>query len=557
MNVLFKRGHQQALDALTTFAEGAFYLTDDTNRLYFAQTNNKLVDLNQYIHIVTELPTSASDPNLKRGDFYYIESHRDTNNNLVGNVLAVYDGTGWVQINPDTKLASTNSAVSISAETENGKNVAVVTTTITDRNAYSASYNTATGNFGIKEGSNVHVTVDQNNNIIISADNDTTNTTYTITTIAGANVGTIRLTGTDSSTQDISITGTGDVKVSSDANGAITISGAPKVTSVTNGFDANGAFTTDIGTTDAGNPINSNSITPTITYGNNNTSSATFNNGTAALSVYTKTEVEEKISQAKRDSALMAYKGSINSSNAATELGDSTRTVGDTYLASSVITSPVSAQPGDLIVAKSNAAGTGLEWEVIPAGNDQFVEIVGSSANKNISFTDGFHNHDLIGDITFEEDNDNTASKINIDVTTEQNDDSAVNVKITHGAAGTGVAVDIPTDANATVQNTNTDLYIPTITSLSKDKHGHITNITTGKFKLKDTHAELHLATQNVEKLNSSNTGKYTFGYYLDQSSGDALYVDLLLTSDNLNISVPQDSTDNNTLKINLEWGNF
>jgi len=35
-SVYFKRGHQAALKALTTFTEGAFYLTDDTNRLYFA-----------------------------------------------------------------------------------------------------------------------------------------------------------------------------------------------------------------------------------------------------------------------------------------------------------------------------------------------------------------------------------------------------------------------------------------------------------------------------------------------------------------------------------------
>jgi hypothetical protein len=35
-NVKFLRGTQAKLDSLTSFQEGAFYLTSDTDRLYFA-----------------------------------------------------------------------------------------------------------------------------------------------------------------------------------------------------------------------------------------------------------------------------------------------------------------------------------------------------------------------------------------------------------------------------------------------------------------------------------------------------------------------------------------
>ena len=50
-NILFKRGEQAALNTLKTNnqgIDGAFYLTEDTHRLY-AGIGNKIVDLNQYI----------------------------------------------------------------------------------------------------------------------------------------------------------------------------------------------------------------------------------------------------------------------------------------------------------------------------------------------------------------------------------------------------------------------------------------------------------------------------------------------------------------------------
>ena len=49
INVGFLRGSQANLKALNTYKEGSFYLTTDTDRLYFAQSSSELVDLNQYI----------------------------------------------------------------------------------------------------------------------------------------------------------------------------------------------------------------------------------------------------------------------------------------------------------------------------------------------------------------------------------------------------------------------------------------------------------------------------------------------------------------------------
>jgi len=92
VKVNFKRGSQSSINTLLNgtgnrFTEGTFYLTNDTNRLYFAQAADKLVDLNQYIRIkalasLSELPNSGTSgyENLQAGDMYYWENQ---------NVLAI------------------------------------------------------------------------------------------------------------------------------------------------------------------------------------------------------------------------------------------------------------------------------------------------------------------------------------------------------------------------------------------------------------------------------------------------------------------------------------
>lgn len=98
-NVMFKRGSQSALqkmiDDKSTFTEGTFYLTTDSDRLYFAQSASELVLLNhQVIHVanISSLPPIAE---ATVGDFYYAVSE---------NVLCTKSATepGWVQINKNT-----------------------------------------------------------------------------------------------------------------------------------------------------------------------------------------------------------------------------------------------------------------------------------------------------------------------------------------------------------------------------------------------------------------------------------------------------------------------
>lgn len=94
---MFKRGTQANLNALIKangpYEDGAFYLTSDTDRLYVAQSVNELVELNKSITIVkkqSELPAKAV---VEEGQFYYLSDD---------NILCIYSGGDWVQINPDT-----------------------------------------------------------------------------------------------------------------------------------------------------------------------------------------------------------------------------------------------------------------------------------------------------------------------------------------------------------------------------------------------------------------------------------------------------------------------
>lgn len=97
-NVMFKRGSQSALQTLIdgrSFTEGTFYLTTDSDRLYFAQSATELVLLNhQVIHVanISSLPPIAE---ATVGDFYYA---------VAENVLCTKSATGpsWIQINKNT-----------------------------------------------------------------------------------------------------------------------------------------------------------------------------------------------------------------------------------------------------------------------------------------------------------------------------------------------------------------------------------------------------------------------------------------------------------------------
>ena len=109
-NVLFKRGLQSNLDTLRankTASDGTFYLTSDSHRLYVGISSGDAVPVNEGITIVNnlgQLPEVSTYEQKRQhtGQFYYIDGiDKDKN------ILCVFNGQKWVQINPNTNTEIT------------------------------------------------------------------------------------------------------------------------------------------------------------------------------------------------------------------------------------------------------------------------------------------------------------------------------------------------------------------------------------------------------------------------------------------------------------------
>lgn len=576
MNVYFKRGTQSALDTLITsnassaqgvFKAGAFYLTEDTNRLYFAQANNKLVELNQFIHIVPTgetLPDSTTNPNLKAGDFYYW-----TDNNILAVYTGLGDTNGWIQINPDTRLKASANAVT-TADGSDAETYGVTVTTLVEEAGKNASRQ-ATGNFTLKGGANVHLALNAGNEIVISADNDHA-TVYVMSTTAtqnNQNAGYLHLGVQGSNvTDDVTFNGGGGTHITSDGVGNINITSHSDIQSLTNNFSDQGVFATKISFAGGESDIDSQGITPIITYGEGaNLETKKFigtvgGDPTAHLNVYSRDEIDDLFDAKEAEFDGMKFKGVLETLADATTALTGTNKPGYTYKAGCDInlTGVVSAKTGDLIIAEEDAVNDTIVWKVIPSGDDQFIKFAGNVANKALVFEDHYNSDATLSSISFTEDSNNNNAKINITATGTGTNNAEMNFQITHGTPGTGTArtYDAATSANGRVQSKKGSLTIPTISAISLDPQGHIASISTVEYTVQDTHPTL----QDLEYTSTveNNMGIYGANFALSEQEGNSVNLNLKLTSDNLKLYRVTPSTNadpDNTLKMNLEWESF
>ena len=527
-NIMFKRGLQANLPQ--TAVDGSFYLTEDTQRLYVGiGENNAPVELNRTIRSVESLTAlnalkgpvgSNANDGVAVGDFYYVAGGA---NSVSGNILAycsAVDATGkptWVQINPDTntKLATSTSAVTKTAVTGGVK----VATSVQDTEG-----RTASGDFQVVGSENITVAL-ENGQIKISTP-DGSDTTYEIKTEANSSKGTILLdsTGTDSR---INIGGkNSDVTVTSDDSGNITIGVADMRTELIavdakptsgNGFDLK-VDGRDVGDFD-----------PTIKLGDN--AAIHFVNGNATLPVYTKTEVDTKVSNSLKTFDAMAYKGTVTAADASTKLA-LTGNVGDTYKAAGDITTPVKAHTGDLIIATGTDGA--VSWDVIPSGDDQ--TITGAATASGISVSD---QSGTLAEISVVEGNKiKVGNKIEGKKTT---------LTVGHEA----ITQPTPVAGPAITQTAKTNAEFTAITDITEDGYGHVTGITTKKLTVVDTHNDVSgvsaVASGSNNKVETeisvsttdgtTKTGKFSIGAAAD--------------------SIIKVTGSGSATTLALEWGSF
>ena len=531
-NIMFRRGLQANLPQ--TAVDGSFYLTEDTQRLYVGiGENNAPVELNRTIRSVESLTAlnalrgpvgSNANDGVAVGDFYYVAAHA---NSVSGNILAycsAVDATGkptWVQINPDTntKLATSTSAVTKTAVGSGVTSGVKVATSVQDTEG-----RTASGDFQIIGSENITVALVDGKIKISTPDGH--DTLYTIKTQANSSKGTILLdsTGTDSS---INISGkNSDVTVTSTDDGNITIGVADMRTksiavdakpSSGNGFDlrVDGA---DVGDFD-----------PTIKLGDN--AAIHFVDGNATLPVYTKTEVDTKVSNSLKTFDAMAYKGTVTSENASTKLA-STGNVGDTYKAAGDITTPVKANTGDLIIATGTDGA--VTWDVIPSGDDQ--TITGAATTSGISVSD---QSGTLAEISVVEGN-----KIKVG-------NSIEGKKTTLTVGHEAITQPTPVAGTAVTQAAKTSAEFTAITDITEDGFGHVTGITTKKLTVVDTHNDV----SGVETLVSGSNNVVTTDISVSTTDGTT-------KTGKFSIGAAADSIikvtgSGSATTLALEWGSF
>lgn len=594
-NVLFKRGPEENLFKLSTYTEGCFYLTTDSNRLYTGvkKSDNTvaLEAVNEGVRTVDKLsdlpvldPAQPNAVNYKHynGRFYYISN---------SNILVVASGNKWVQINPDTTLDISNSSITISdAATSNQTKV---TTAIKDTSTINSG-KSAGGDFTIKADGDLTLSTDTANNTITISYNTPDETEITVDTdvIYNDNVEQKTVGMSITTKQDGTPVGDAKIKVGNNmtasydaANDTLTVNADNMyVTSVTSGT-GNGISSGD-GATAEGfyfevidrNSTSSNkrlfsAINPKIKTVTSTQSGkdggVAFENGTATIDAYSTSTVDSLIADAKRTINAMSYKGTLSSIDAVEKIlnGTTKVSVGDTFKIGETLTSTKEGatfnyNKGDIIICNvksgSNEGNDGyiasgnLVLEHIEAGNDY------SYQGEHSSTTDK-HTASLFGYLHGAKD-PQAALKLelnasdNISLVTDATDSSKVTIG--HKTPGTS---SLKNDTQKTQETLGT-LEYTAITGIETDTTGHVKGYKTGAIKVVDTHNVLNSMTNTVSdvvslsKTVSTSTAKVSTK--LDTVDKDVT-AELNFKSDTLSFSQATTDTDKKTVQVDLVWGEF
>lgn len=546
--VMFKRGHAADLKALDSslLRDGTFYITDDTDKLYigYQPSPTKEVELrllNQVVHNVANIAALPAIADAAVGEFYYCVGE-----NVLATKKAAAD-TSWTQINADTdtKVSDVTTATAVAS------GVATVTTTVKSTNKAGASAGEKAGSFKIKGAGDNTITRETDGTIVITGKND--NATYTLGTAEGGKIA-LKGAGTGATDTEITVKGAGDIAITSDAEGNLTVDGTTlknaiadatqnvTITSVKNEFTADGKFTTEVAT--AAGSKTAPAIAPIIKLGTN-AAEYKFESGTATLPVYTKTEVDNKFKTAD----AMVYMGTI--SKADDLLAEVTVKRGWTYkVATAGSYAGVACKVGDLIIAKVDGTPTNdsTTWDVVPSGDDQ--TIVGDVSNTGITISDSAADGGVLAGFTIVNGDCTTASGT-LAANGKTTEIKVNHAPVTEGTLATGSTADVTQTAKGTAE-------FSAITGITRDAYGHITGTTVKKLTVVDTDTHHHVTAVATTATHTSSGAVVTTMLTQDGVTPN-IQTTLNVVSDNLTVTNggTDGTTAKDTLKINLEWGTF
>ena len=567
--ILFLQGTQAKLDGMTSSTVGAFYLTNDTHRLYLGMSATAApVPVNQGVTFLANenaLPNmnSASDEQKKNvaGQFYFLTDK---------NILCVYSNNQWVQINSDTTIKEVKFGAE--ADTNGGVNVSLA---ITDtRNTIKTADNL------ILKG---------NSNVTIKASD---------ATISGSAVKVITFSVPDGDTYSLGTEITNGVDFGSpNANGGVgkIILNASKGADTSVNIEAGknikitGSGTNDKDIKIEGKDFGLNSVTVTpekaegfsITVKNNaneqkdgflnpvikvDTNTAKYVGGTADLTnfVYSKKQVDDKFAGLD----AMRYMGTVASINDLVALTDVEN--GNTYkfTGADIKVSSLTADQktkinteglteihrGDVFIAKGTEVSGVLvgdwTWDVIPSGDesDTTYKFQGSDTGIILKEAGGQEPGTL----------DFATNKYLSVATNVSADKLNTTVIVNHKELTTPINNNAEPTAKGkmTAGSANESTYEFVTHKVSVDGAGHVTDIVKEKHTIVDTHNNIQNDGTGTTVGTSTEAGAVTVAPTVQMKDGDKADLSFDVASKSLKVTAGTNATIP-TVNIELEWGSF
>lgn len=511
-NLLFKRGTHATLPS--TAVDGAFYLTTDTHRLY-AGIGTELVDLNQYIKVVANISALTSLQNVKEGDFAY---------SVEGNVLAVYHGDQWTQVNHES--ADTHiTGLDVSGNAGDG------TITIKATDSKGSEYSDTLKFIG---AAGLAVAVNANGEVTLTAP------TYTLEGAVAENALTITLDKDNAPVSNVKITGGEGITITQ-SDGNITIAGQ------VNGLSPTGTLTVDHGNitvqfSDTKGTMATATASNVLYY--NVGGSAVYNGND--LPVYSKDEIDDKFIALNP----MSYKGTVGDLEALTGKEASARS-GDTYMVSAAFTGPNSenAVAGDLFIATGDEdPETGIidevTWTYIPSGDDAKTDTtysaVANSAENKITFTNNT-NDNVLAEMQLVAGDSKIVLSSQVGTLTGGTNQQIIST-LSHAAPGANDS------SKGTADSAVSSFNFSTLKSMEVDSTGHVISYKTQEVNLPgydlataaSVSASSNVATAGIT-LNDDAGGQSTASFKVAGSNADNIVI----------------TGSNDTITIGLEWGSF
>lgn len=575
----FKLGLEKDLTSSSlTGQNGVFYLTSDTHRLYIGNSDGTISPVNQGVITVPSLPDYS---NAIPGQFYYINGSNE-------NILAVYNGVDWFQVNPDTQVDTVETTVT------DGENGSATIQTIVNQVGGSHTKATVTSNEVTFVGAN-DILVTAENNVItftdadysFSASNTKNDKNEDVASSVDFNLDR-KPAGSDKKDVESKVTfvGTNGVAVTQNNKGTITIDATEAMNQAASDSITGAAF--DVLAQGFGMTLTKGigfissdpNLDPIVSVGAANKDAPTtvhFNNGTAALPVYTIAEVDTKIGDALKGLNALTYKGLVDGYDKLPTIAGGV-SVGDVYMSNG---SDGDYDSGTLFIATgkedlvTGLITSNLEWTVVDNYNTDTQTQVDLGADYTLALSNkaGDSETDLGSyKVVTKKENDNLTNYplTATDSTTTAADGSKhKTVVISHN-----VANHTHTDAEASSGSSHDILFSSNqlLSSIGVDDWGHVKTsenilieVPTEIFAApnEDTPVDysVEASVDVAATKDATNNDVYTATFTSKHAVAEATYKNPISAMENshtiISKSLKLEANASGGMDINLVWGTF